>query len=213
MIKKYGLVIGLLLVSVPALAMEDGSGEDGSPDSAKPATVVAPAATKPMKRPLIMRILFPFQRFNTDPVRQLYMQEMECWFNQHKSNPGALNENDQFILGRMNHLFNKGEGDDTDRKILLFIYGRKCFSVRTILKCAHWYPYNIVFYSVWYVALITAAQKGYQTIHEYWPQEEQDHSQYHRSDQLHPNCAWCQVRQQKQNMVRNNDEYKDNGAD
>ncbi len=210
MIKRYGLLIGLLMVCASAFAME--------PDEEPPAA--APVADAEQEMTLKDMLLWPFRPFEivdrNDAVRRKYKNEILAdWPNLSKK-PEDYDAFDEERKELSDYPANKlqnikvGEGDDsvlpTRNQILIWKYGTRCKYTRWIPRFLHGSPYSYVASGLYYCALAAGAVKGAQKIRKIL-RDRKDSTSLKSGEEVkhattHSDCAWCRARQKEMN-VRN----------
>lgn len=202
MIKRYGLLIGLLMVCAPALAME----EDEPP-------AAAPAAEQPTAlRQLGSALLWPFRPFEVvdknDAVRKKYKHLIVAdWANISKK-PKNYHTFDEERKKRSDYPANKLQNirDDesvlpTRNQILIWKYEYRCVYTRWIPQCLHGSPHSYVSSGLYYCALAAGAVKGAQKIRKILRDRkkgsQEDVKVKHAT--AHSDCAWCRARQKEMN--------------
>ena len=210
MIKRYGLLIGLLMVCAPALAME----EDEPP-------AAAPVAEQPTAlRQLGSVLLWPFRPFEivdkNDTVRQKYKRLIVADWPKFSKKPKDYAAFDEERKELSDYPANKlqnikaGEGDDsvlpTRNQILIWKYGTRCKYTRWIPQCLHGSPYSYFASGLYYCALAAGAVKGAQKIRKIL-RDRKDSTSLKSGEEVkhattHADCAWCRARQKEMN-VRN----------
>ena len=206
MIKKYGLLIGLLMVCASALAME--------PEEPAPA---APAADAEQEMTLKDMLLWPFRPFEVvdrnDDVRREYKRLIVADWDSFTEKPGNYHTFDKKrkelsdYPGMKLQDIKDGEGDDsvlpTRNQILIWKSGTKCVYTRWIHQFLHGSPYSYVASGLYYCALAAGAVKGAQKIKKLLKQKDATSSKNGEKKlkhaTVHSDCAWCKARQKEMN--------------
>jgi len=201
MIKRYGLLIGLLMVCASAFAMEEESVE-------APATVLTQLGSA---------LLWPFRPFeivdkNDDVCKKYKRLIVADWANISKK-PKNYHTFDEERKKLSDYPANKlrnikaGEDDDsvlpTRNQILIWKYEYRCKYTRWIPQCLHGSPYSYVASGLYYCALVAGAVKGAQKIRKIL-RDRKDSTSLKSGEEvkhatMHSDCAWCRARQKEMN--------------
>ncbi len=191
MIKKYGLFVGLLMISVSAFAMEDGLEDPPAPTGWQQAKKV---------------LLWPLRPFEVvdrdDAVRLRYKGEILSHWNdicleddpedwRHLTAKQKMDAN--YKRYKLEHLRDDDASLPTRNQILIWKYKYLCVYTLWIPIFLHGHPYSYFASGLYYSALGTGAWKGYQRIKKLFKRKEKKHKEQHTN--THPDCAWCKARQ------------------
>lgn len=189
MMKRYGLILYVTLLSASVCAMELN---DGMEEPHIPA----------WKRALsgVVWLVSPFEVVDrNDAERQKYKTQIRAAGYQ-KAEPENFNEMAEFERqiwkAKKEKLGSIPVDDDTlptRNQILIHMYGRKCLFGRTVLRFVHGKPYSYFASALYYIAGVTVVVKGAKKIRNIWNAHKEGHPadvELKRAD-AHPDCPWC----------------------
>lgn len=229
MIRRNGLLIGLLLVCASACAMEDETKGSGPP---APPPAPEPSVWQQLKDTAIW-VVSPFEVVDAnDEVKAAYGQEIRTDWDTITKKPKEFHGWDEprkkaamYRRDKLQPIKDHSDAVPNRDQILIYKYGYKCIFVRPLLGFVHGSSYHSsrIASALYYGALVAGGVKAAQKMKEWWrqlkeskDQEDVDSVSSESAQDVvdtaksgvakkcaqttHDTCEWCVARKNETNI-------------